>query len=228
VKARAITGAEAYADLYGEAVRPFVYRRYLDFGVFDSLREMKGLIEKQVARKDLVDHLKLGPGGIREIEFIVQALQLIRGGQDRRLQGSRLLEVLPQLGRQKLLRPQVVQDLDAAYRYLRTIENRLQMLRDAQVHALPQDEISRIQLARAMGEPDWAALCVTLGAHQSKVQRAFQSLVFRPTDADGGRGADDAAAPRPVGAAGDAAALAGIWDDSWVSRGYATCFRTAS
>ena len=73
VKARAITGAEAYADLYAEAVRPFVYRRYLDFGVFDSLREMKGLIEKQVARKDLVDHLKLGPGGIREIEFIVRA-----------------------------------------------------------------------------------------------------------------------------------------------------------
>jgi glutamate-ammonia-ligase adenylyltransferase len=214
VKARAITGAEAYADLYAEAVRPFVYRRYLDFGVFDSLREMKGLIEKQVARKDLVDHLKLGPGGIREIEFIVQALQLIRGGQDRRLQGSRLLEVLPQLGRQKLLRPQVAQDLDAAYRYLRTIENRLQMLRDAQVHSLPQDEISRVQLARAMGEPDWAALCVTLGGHQSKVQRAFQSMVFRPTDEDGGRGADEAASPRTVGAAGAAAALAGIWDDS--------------
>jgi len=214
VKARAITGAEVYADLYAEAVRPFVYRRYLDFGVYDSLREMKGLIEKQVARKDLIDHLKLGPGGIREIEFVVQALQLIRGGQDRRLQGSRLLEVLPQLGRQRLLHPQVVQELDAAYRYLRTIENRLQMLRDAQVHALPQDEASRIQLARAMGEPDWAALCVTLGRHQAAVQRAFQSLVFRPKDEDGGRGMDEAASRRPMGAAGDATALAGIWDES--------------
>jgi len=214
VKARAITGAEVYADLYAEAVRPFVYRRYLDFGVYDSLREMKGLIEKQVARKDLIDHLKLGPGGIREIEFVVQALQLIRGGQDRRLQGSRLLEVLPQLGRQRLLHPQVVQELDAAYRYLRTIENRLQMLRDAQVHALPQDEASRIQLARAMGEPDWAALCVTLGRHQAAVQRAFQSLVFRPKDEDGGRGIDEAASRRPMGAAGDATALAGIWDES--------------
>lgn len=215
VKARAITGAEAYADLYDEAVRPFVYRRYLDFGVFDSLREMKGLIEKQVARKDLVDHLKLGPGGIREIEFIVQALQLIRGGQDRRLQGQRLLELLPVLGRQKLLRPQVVDELDAAYRYLRTIENRLQMLRDAQVHSLPQDEASQAALARAMGEPDWAALRKTLGRHQSHVQRAFQALVFSPTGESAGDGAgrgdgEGEAAP----AAGDAATLASIWDDS--------------
>jgi glutamate-ammonia-ligase adenylyltransferase len=209
VKARAITGAEAYAGLYDEAVRPFVYRRYLDFGVFDSLREMKGLIEKQVARKDLVDHLKLGPGGIREIEFIVQALQLIRGGQDRRLQGPRLFEVLPQLGRQKLLRPQVVQELDAAYRHLRTLENRLQMLRDAQVHALPQDEASQARLARAMGEPDWAALRHTLSRHLVAVQRAFQSLVFSPTgEGDGGDGGESAPA------AGDAATLASIWDES--------------
>jgi len=209
VKARAITGAEAYAELYAEAVRPFVYRRYLDFGVFDSLREMKGLIEKQVARKDLVDHLKLGPGGIREIEFIVQALQLIRGGQDRRLQGPRLFEVLPQLGRQKLLRPQVVQELDAAYRHLRTLENRLQMLRDAQVHALPQDEASQARLARAMGEPDWAALRHTLSRHLVAVQRAFQSLVFSPSgEGDGGDGVGSAPA------AGDAATLASMWDES--------------
>ena len=209
VKARAITGAEAYAELYAEAVRPFVYRRYLDFGVFDSLREMKALIEKQVARKDLVDHLKLGPGGIREIEFIVQALQLIRGGQDRRLQGQRLFEVLPQLGRQKLLRPQVVQELDAAYRHLRTLENRLQVLRDAQVHALPPDEASQARLARAMGEPDWAALRHTLSRHLVAVQRAFQSLVFSPTG-EGAGGDGQQAAP----VAGDAATLASMWDDS--------------
>ena len=224
VKARAITGVEAYADLYAEAVRPFVYRRYLDFGVFDSLREMKALIEKQVARRDLVDHLKLGPGGIREIEFIVQALQLIRGGQDRRLQSPRLLEVLPLLGRQKLLRPQVVQALDAAYRYLRTIENRLQMLRDAQVHSLPQDEASQQRLARAMGEADWAALRRTLTHHLGTVQRAFQALVFSPS---GGSAAEDAgidgsavdgAAPRGTGRGGAvdgaAAALTALWDES--------------
>jgi glutamate-ammonia-ligase adenylyltransferase len=208
VKARAVTGTEAYAGLYAEAVRPFVYRRYLDFGVFDSLREMKALIEKQVARKDLVDHLKLGPGGIREIEFIVQALQLIRGGQDRRLQGSRLLEVLPVLGRQRLLRPQVVDELDAAYRYLRTLENRLQMLRDAQVHSLPPDEASQARLARAMGEPDWASLRATLARHLGKVQRAFQGLVFSPAERD----AAEVGAGRPV--ADGAAALSTVWDES--------------
>ncbi|MFZ9478838.1 MAG: bifunctional [glutamate--ammonia ligase]-adenylyl-L-tyrosine phosphorylase/[glutamate--ammonia-ligase] adenylyltransferase [Steroidobacteraceae bacterium] len=187
VKARALTASEAYADLYAEAVRPFVYRRYLDFGVFESLREMKQLIEKQVARRDLVGHIKLGPGGIREIEFIVQALQLIRGGQDRRLQGQRLFEILPQLGRSKLLRPQVVQQLDAAYRYLRTLENRLQMLRDAQTHSLPLDESARDKLARAMGELCWSDLMHQLQHHLDRVQREFNALVFAPIgERDGG------------------------------------------
>ena len=96
IKARAITGAAAFAScLQRECVRPFVYRRYLDFGVFESLREMKALIEREVARRELADNIKLGPGGIREIEFIVQAFQLVRGGQDRRLQSRSLLKVLP-------------------------------------------------------------------------------------------------------------------------------------
>ena len=93
-------------------MRPFVYRRYLDFGVFESLREMKALIEKEVARRDLADHVKLGPGGIREIEFIVQAFQLIRGGQDRRMQTPSLLAVLPQLAGGKLLPARVAQELE--------------------------------------------------------------------------------------------------------------------
>ncbi|MFO0226827.1 MAG: bifunctional [glutamate--ammonia ligase]-adenylyl-L-tyrosine phosphorylase/[glutamate--ammonia-ligase] adenylyltransferase, partial [Gammaproteobacteria bacterium] len=215
VKARAVTGAEAYADLYGEAVRPFVYRRYLDFGVFESLREMKALIEKQVARRDLVDHLKLGPGGIREIEFIVQAMQLIRGGQDRRLQNPRLLEVLPLLGRQRLLRLQSVQELEAAYRFLRTLENRLQMLRDAQVHALPQDEDSRMKLARAMGVADWAALRHGLDGHLRRVQREFQSLVFSPTggSVDGAENAQGAAS-KGAAATGAASSLSSLWDET--------------
>ena len=79
-------------------MRPFVYRRYLDYGVFESLREMKALIEREVERRELADHVKLGPGGIREIEFIVQALQLMRGGQDRRLQTPSLLAALARLG----------------------------------------------------------------------------------------------------------------------------------
>ncbi len=180
IKARAITGEQDYEPLYQETIRPFVYRRYLDFGVFDSLRDMKQMIELQVARKELIDHLKLGPGGIREIEFIVQAMQLIRGGQDRRLQSAKLMEVLPRLARRRLLSAEVARSLLEAYRYLRVLENRLQMLRDAQTHSLPVDEASRLRLARAMGEADWAALRTTLAQKLGYVQAQFQALVFTP------------------------------------------------
>jgi len=195
VKARPITATETYGELYESAVRPFVYRRYLDFGVFESLREMKQLIEKQIARKDLVDHVKLGPGGIREIEFIVQAMQLIRGGQDRRLQGPRLFEILPQLARSTLLRPQVVKELDAAYRYLRTLENRLQMLADAQVHTLPKEADAQARLARAMGHADWQQVLSDYRHHAAQVQRAFNALVFSPVG-----GEDEAATASARGA----------------------------
>ncbi len=86
MKARPVTAPERYAEVRASALGPFVYRRYLDYGVFESLREMKALIEREVERRELAGHIKLGPGGIREIEFIVQAFQLIRGGRERRLQ----------------------------------------------------------------------------------------------------------------------------------------------
>ena len=207
IKARPITAPEAYTELYDSAVRPFVYRRYLDFGVFESLREMKQLIEKQVARKDLIDHVKLGSGGIREIEFIVQSMQLIRGGQDRRLQGSRLFEILSQLARSRLLRPQAVIELDAAYRFLRVLENRLQMIGDAQTHSLPQDPATQQKLARAMGKESWQALRRDYERHTSHVHREFNALVFAPRGADG---ASDGSARAPREGAG----LSIIWDDT--------------
>jgi glutamate-ammonia-ligase adenylyltransferase len=207
IKARPITAPEAYAELYDSAVRPFVYRRYLDFGVFESLREMKQLIEKQVARKELIDHVKLGSGGIREIEFIVQSMQLIRGGQDRRLQGSRLFEILSQLARSRLLRPQAVIELDAAYRFLRVLENRLQMIGDAQTHSLPQDPATQQKLARAMGKESWQALRRDYERHTSHVHREFNALVFAPRGADG---ASDGSARAPREGAG----LSLIWDDT--------------
>ncbi len=207
VKARAIIAPEAYAELYRDAVRPFVFRRYLDFGVFESLREMKALIEKQVARREMADHVKLGPGGIREVEFIVQAFQLIRGGQDRRLQNPRLLEVLPLLAGRRLLERRAVAELDAAYRHLRTLENRLQMIRDAQTHQLPTDEPTRARLARAMHEPSWAALRATLDAHRERVQAHFRALVFRPVEEPGEEGRSEATAAGAAAGAGGTAAL---------------------
>ena len=108
VKARPITSAERYAEIQAAAVRPFVYRRYLDYGVFESLREMKALIAREIERRELADNIKLGPGGIREIEFIVQALQLTRGGRDRRLQTPSLSHALDCLAQSRLLPAQAV------------------------------------------------------------------------------------------------------------------------
>ena len=183
IKARAVTGGAAYKLIQAESVRPFVYRRYLDFGVFEALREMKALIEKEVARRDLAEHVKLGPGGIREIEFVVQAFQLIRGGQDRRMQTPSLLAVLPQLAGGKLLPARVAHELEAAYVFLRRLENRLQMLADAQTHTVPPDALTRERIAMAMGFNDWDACSAELDLHRERVTRAFQEVLFSRNEA---------------------------------------------
>lgn len=184
VKARAITARREYEEIETSAIRPFVYRRYLDFGVFESLREMKALITREVERRELADHVKLGPGGIREIEFIVQSFQLIRGGRDRRLQTPSLLQALSVLGETRLLPANVVTDLHAAYVYLRRLENRLQMLADAQVHKLPEDAVSRERIAVAMGAADWPALLQELNQHRARVSSQFRFVVFGGSDPD--------------------------------------------
>lgn len=220
VKARALSGHAAFQQLYADALRPFVYRRYLDFGVFESLREMKQLIEKQVVRRELADHVKLGPGGIREIEFIVQAFQLIRGGQDRRLQTPRICEALPLLAGGRLLTQTAVLELTAAYRYLRTLENRIQMLRDEQTHQLPTEPRQREQLVRAMRVADWDALVADLDRHRDTVQRHFRAMVFAP---QGAGDSDEATAGVNGGAApGQTAdvslAAVPLWDDTLDAR----------
>jgi glutamate-ammonia-ligase adenylyltransferase len=200
VKARALTGCERFAPVAESVLRPFVYRRYLDFGVFDSLREMKGLIAREVERRELAQDLKLGPGGIREIEFIVQAFQLIRGGQDRSLREPSLLTVLPRLRGAKLLPAKVVDELEAAYSFLRRLENHVQMLDDQQVHTLPDDEPTLDRLAASMDLPDVAALREALKQHRDCVTRHFNDVVV---------------APAGIGAGGPAAtSLAPLWDAS--------------
>jgi glutamate-ammonia-ligase adenylyltransferase len=184
VKARALTATDTYETLFRDVVRPFVFRRYLDFGVFESLRDMKDLIARDVARRELTDNIKLGPGGIREIEFIVQVFQLLRGGSDQRLQSPSLLRVLPLLAGQKLLPTEVVQQLRSSYVYLRQLENRLQMLNDEQTHSLPEDELSRARLALAMGKESWEALCTELEERRAQVTRHFQSVVLAPATSD--------------------------------------------
>ncbi len=181
IKARAITGAERYAEIEASAVRPFVYRRYLDYGVFESLREMKALIAREVERRELADDVKLGPGGIREIEFIVQALQLTRGGRDRGLQTPALRVALARLGETRILPAEAVAELEEAYVYLRRLENRLQMLGDAQVHALPLEPAARASLTLAMGARDWPALLAELGRHRERVRGHFREVILGGT-----------------------------------------------
>src|SRR4029077_1849081 len=122
-----------------DLLRPFVYRRYLDYTAFVGLREMKALIDAEVARKDLAQHLKLGPGGIREIEFIMQLLQLIRGGREPSLREPGLLPALAACEQLGALNAASARRLRDAYRFLRRVENRVQMLRDEQTHELPPD-----------------------------------------------------------------------------------------
>lgn len=212
VKARAITAVDSYAALYEDVVRPFVFRRYLDYGVFESLREMKEMISREVARRELQDNVKLGPGGIREVEFVVQSLQLIRGGSDRRLQSASLLGVLPMLAGSKLLADETVADLGDCYRFLRRVENRLQMVHDAQVHSLPEVPFERARLAAAMGYGDWQRLAPALESVRQRVTRHFRDVVFGPERIAGQPSAADLAAlwalePDPRRVAEDVAAL---------------------
>ncbi len=183
IKARPIVGADAYRSANEEFVRPFVYRRYLDFGVFESLREMKALIAREVARRDLEQDLKLGAGGIREIEFIVQSMQLVRGGSDRRLQNASLLEVMPLLAGAKLLSSPEIAQLTDAYRVLRKAENALQIIRDEQTHSIPTDPVDRARLYSNMGMPDWSETLARIEGARGSVARQFAGLLFGAPDA---------------------------------------------
>ena len=192
-KARPVAGDIDAGERFLEALRPFVYRRYLDFGALDGLRAMKASIAAEVARKELADDIKRGPGGIREIEFLVQALQLIRGGREPDLRGRQLMPALDALVAAHLVEPAAGDALRTAYGFLRRLENRLQMLRDAQVHALPEDPLDRERIARGLGYGDWPALLAELDVHRAVVAEEFAALL----------------APRRTHAAPDA--LAAYW-----------------
>ncbi|MDH5387046.1 MAG: bifunctional [glutamate--ammonia ligase]-adenylyl-L-tyrosine phosphorylase/[glutamate--ammonia-ligase] adenylyltransferase [Gammaproteobacteria bacterium] len=181
IKAKALAGCQADIEYLESMLRPFVFRRYLDFSAFESIREMKAMIEAEVSRKGIQDNVKLGRGGIREIEFIGQTFQLLRGGHDAALQIRGIMDVLNLLQTMKLLESQDVEQLQQAYVFLRRLENRIQMHRDMQVHDLPVDDIGRQRLALAMNEPDWPALLSKIETHRNNVHTVFQSIISRET-----------------------------------------------
>jgi glutamate-ammonia-ligase adenylyltransferase len=170
----------ALTQQLGAVARPFVFRKYLDFGAFAAMRALHAQIRAEVARRDLAGHVKLGPGGIREIEFIAQAFQLIRGGRDAELQVRPTLQVLALLQNKGLLPAAAVAELAAAYDFLRRLEHRLQYLDDAQTHELPQSDDDQALVARAMGFDDYGAFLRQLDAHREQVSRHFDGVFAAP------------------------------------------------
>jgi glutamate-ammonia-ligase adenylyltransferase len=178
IKARVLTGDRG-AEL-AELVRPFVYRRHLDYHAFASLRELHRQIRREVERRDLAGNIKLGRGGIREIEFIAQVFQLIRGGREAALRTQSTLAVLPLLAARNLLPASAVRELEEAYGFLRNLEHRLQYLDDQQTHVFPPAESDRALIAEAMGLPGMTALADTLEAQRARVAGVFDGI-FAPT-----------------------------------------------
>ena len=156
--------------------RPFIFRRYLDFGAIEAMRGLHVQIRREVARKDMANHIKLGPGGIREIEFIAQVFQLIRGGRDRTLQIRPTLSVLALAAEKRLLDPAQVEELKVAYNFLRRLEHRLQYFDDAQTHRLPSSAEDQTIVARSMGFADYPAMMQVLDQHRAKVSAQFEGV----------------------------------------------------
>ena len=175
IKARALGPDPGNAAL-AAIVRPFVYRKYLDYGAFAAMRELHAQIREEVARRELSDQIKLGPGGIREIEFIAQVFQLARGGRDPALQIRPTLAVLALLAQKKLLPAAAFEELSGAYVFLRRLEHRLQYLDDAQTHELPEGTEDRSLVARAMGFHSWDAFRAALEAHRARVSAHFEQV----------------------------------------------------
>ncbi|WP_126456900.1 bifunctional [glutamate--ammonia ligase]-adenylyl-L-tyrosine phosphorylase/[glutamate--ammonia-ligase] adenylyltransferase [Sulfuriflexus mobilis] len=180
IKARVVAGDRRQGAQLLETLRPFVYRRYIDFGVFESLREMKQMIERQVARKGMANNVKLGAGGIREVEFIGQAFQLIHGGRYESLRQRPILKILQVLEEEGMLPGYVVTALREAYIFLRNTEHRLQMWRDEQTHKLPSDAAGQARLALAMDCADWQVFSTRLAAYRRQVDSHFRQVFAAP------------------------------------------------
>jgi glutamate-ammonia-ligase adenylyltransferase len=190
IKARPVAGDIPAGEVLLSGLQPFIYRRYFDYSVFGALREMKQGIRREVQRKGLEDNIKLGRGGIREIEFIVQLYQLIRGGREPELRTRSLLRALEGACRNRHIGIGDAEALEAAYCFLRRLENRLQAMHDRQTHALPGGEDDRLRLAVAMGCDRWEDLAERFEAERSQVRRIFDEVFVGP--ALPGEGADEA------------------------------------
>lgn len=182
IKARVVAGDQAAGAELLAMLKPFVFRRYLDFAAIEALRKLKLMIQREVQRKGQQDNVKLGAGGIREIEFIGQAFQLIHGGRERSLQQRPILPVLDVLAANSYLSDAVVDELKSAYLFLRDTEHALQAVDDRQTQMLPTEADGRARIAYMLGFDDWASFRETLEGHRQRVARHFANVIADPDD----------------------------------------------
>jgi len=182
VKARAITGRDSDINELFELLQPFVYRRYLDYSAIDALRQLKQKIALSVVQRDMQNNIKLGNGGIREIEFIGQVFQLVRGGRQTELQVRPIKQVLTLLAEHNLMDQTISVQLATAYDFLRRTENALQAMHDKQVHSLPTDSDDQLRLVGMLGFDDWQAFISKLAAQQTIVAEQFAAVFAAPDE----------------------------------------------
>lgn len=163
-------------------LQPFTYRQYIDFSAIESLREMKGLIARQVQRKGMNLDVKLGEGGIREVEFVVQVFQLIRGGRDALLRKRKVPVLLPILEQENYLPPGAGSALLEAYIFLRNTEHAIQGFQDKQTQALPIDPLGQQRLAWAMGFESWDGFFTVLSNYRQRVNAEFKAVIAAPDE----------------------------------------------
>ncbi|MEE5125634.1 bifunctional [glutamate--ammonia ligase]-adenylyl-L-tyrosine phosphorylase/[glutamate--ammonia-ligase] adenylyltransferase [Pseudomonas alliivorans] len=180
IKARVVGGDQKAGAELLEMLRPFVYRRYLDFSAIEALRTMKQLIQQEVKRKGMAENIKLGAGGIREVEFIAQAFQLIHGGRDLSLQQRPLFKVLKTLEGQGYLPGAVTEELREGYEFLRYTEHAIQAIADRQTQMLPDNEQDQARIALMMGFSDWASFHEQLMYWRGRVSWHFRQVIADP------------------------------------------------
>jgi len=203
IKARVVGGDHEAGQRLLEMLQPFVYRRYLDFSAIEALRDMKRLIRQEVRRKGMADNVKLGAGGIREVEFVAQVFQLIHGGRDRSLQQRPLLGVLATLEGQGYLPVATVAELREGYEFLRYTEHALQAIADRQTQMLPDNDLDRARVACMLGCAGWEAFLGRLAQWRERIDGHFHQVIAVP-------GEDESAEAQPAD---------GCWRPLWEGLG---------
>ena len=184
VKARTLSGSESSRASLESMLKPFVYRKYHDYRVFEGLATLKAKIDSQAKSRAMRVNVKLGPGGIREIEFFVQAFQILKGGRNRQLQSTGILTCFDALQAQRIVEADAVEELRAAYFFLRSLENRIQMFEDRQTHDLPNDAQQQARIALTLGYSAWQEVLDELERHRARVRHHFTELFKQDSASD--------------------------------------------